>query len=67
MDSPVENFYRAKSHPSFRILLFTCSRERGLFCSSSSVSVSISRNSLNFFAFTKDYVICDVRSHFQEV
>ena len=62
MDSPVENF--SQLNPSFRILLF---RERGLFCSSSSVTVSISLSSLNFWAFTKEYVICDVRSRFQEV
>ena len=63
MDNPVENFYQVKSYPSCRILLF---RERG-FVLRHSVTVSISRISVNYCAFTKEYVICDVRSRFQEI
>ena len=63
MDNPVENFYRVKSYPSCRILLF---RERG-FALRHSVTVSISRVSVNYCALTREYVICDVRSRFQEV
>ena len=63
MDNPEENFYRVKSYPSFRILLF---RERG-FALRRSVPVSVLRISVNYSAFTKEYVICDVRSRFQEV
>ena len=62
MDSPVENFYRVKSYPSFRILPL----ERG-FALRDSVTVSILYTSVNYCAFTKEYVICDLRSRFQEV
>ena len=44
MDSPMENSYRVKSYPSFRMLLF---RDRG-FVLRHSVTVSISRISVNY-------------------
>ena len=62
MDSPVENFYRVKSCPSFIIYFL----ERG-FALRHSVTVSILHTSVNYCAFTKEYVICDLRSRFQEV
>ena len=40
--------------------------ERG-FALRHSVTVSILRTSVNYCAFTKEYVICNVRSRFQEV
>ena len=40
--------------------------ERG-FALRHSVTVSILHTSVNYSAFTKEYVICDLRSRFQEV
>ena len=41
--------------------------EREGFVLRHSVTVSTSRISVNYYAFTKEYVICDVRFRFQEV